>query len=183
MKLLSVNGDNIEITPEGLQIKEFKNIWNRDKKKDKERALSELAFIYYLVDWQSPYRLYIDKEEKEQKILLDLFDNGKWEKDVLVIEACKKYEELIMTDSILLLKDAKGAISKLRKYFRDVDLSERDEKSGKPIYSAKDLITNIKQVGQVIRGMKELEDEIAKEQMYDLKIRGGGQAGAFENPE
>jgi len=183
MKLLNINGDNIEITPEGLQIKEFKVLWSRDKKKSKETALSELAFVYYFTDWQSPYRLYIDKKEKEEKILLDLFEGKKWEKDVLVIEACKKYEELTTTDSILLLKDAKGAISKLRKYFRDVDLSERDEKSGKPIYSAKDLIMNIKQVGQVVRGMKELEDEIAKEQMYELKIKGGGQAGAFEDPE
>lgn len=182
-RLLAINGDDIEISPESLAIKEFKKLWNRDKSKNKEKAKKELTFVYYYTDWQSPYRIYFDEKEKKQNIILDLFDGKKWETDDIIIEACKKYQQLSTTDSMLLLQDARAAIGKLREYFRDVNLTEKDEKTGKPIYSAKDLMLNLKQVGSVIKGMKELQEEVAKEQMTETRIKGGGKAGIFEDPD
>lgn len=183
MKLFEMNKEGIEISPQSLTIKEFKKLWTRDKSKGKQKASAELAYVYYYTDWQSPYRIYFNEKEKRDKIILDLFDGKKWEPDQTITEACKKYEQLSTTDSMLLLQDARSAIGKLREYFRDVDLTEKDEKSGKPIYSAKDLMMNIKQVGSVVKGMKELQEEVAKEQMTETRIKGGGKAGAFEDPD
>ena len=184
MNLLEMNNGVVEISPESLSINEFKKLWIRDKSKNKLKAQAELAYVYYFTDWKSPYRMYYDLKEKKEKIILDLFDGKKWEADQLVADACKKYEELTTTDSMLLLQDARSAIGKLRAYFTDVDLTERDEKSGKPIYAAKDLMMNIKQVGSVVKGMKELQEEVAKEQnISETRIKGGGRAGAFEDPD
>ena len=183
MKLFEMNKEGIEISPQSLTIKEFKKLWARDKSKGKQKAHTELAYVYYYTDWQSPYRIYFNEREKQEKIILDLFDGKKWKPDQTITEACEKYEQLSTTDSMLLLQDARSAIGKLRAYFRNVDLTEREEKTGKPIYSAKDLILNLKQVGSVIKGMKELQEEVAKEQMTETRIKGGGKAGAFEDPE
>ena len=41
MRLLKYEGYTLTIEPEALTIKSIKNLWNRDKSKGKERALSE----------------------------------------------------------------------------------------------------------------------------------------------
>jgi hypothetical protein len=180
--LFEMGKEGLEITPQSLIISQFKKLWTRDKSKEKKKAKIELAYVYYYSDWRSPYRIYPEKEERSERIILDIFEKG-WKIDEKILEACQKYEELNTTDSMLLLQDARGAVGKLRAYFRDVDLTERDEKTGKPIYSAKDLMLNLKQVGSVIKGMKELQEEIAKEQYAETRIKGGGRAGAFEDPQ
>ena len=47
MKLFKYEGFEVRVAPEALTLKPFKKIWDRDKGKSKERALSELAFLYF----------------------------------------------------------------------------------------------------------------------------------------
>ena len=60
MNLFFISDNKILPTPETLLIKEFENIWNRDKTKTKDIALKELAYIYFISDYKSIYNNYLD---------------------------------------------------------------------------------------------------------------------------
>jgi hypothetical protein len=189
MKIFEIVGDDIKVTPEALMVKEFKELWKKDKSKGKEKAKIQLSYVYYFSDWESPYAKYIE-EERQERIVNDLGMKLEWVKGTDIRLAIDRYAELTMTTSMLLLQDAKVAVNKLRGYFREVDLAalyfrEVDlaalDKNDKPIYRANDLTSNLKAIGGVIKGLKELEDEVKKEQMDTSSIKGGGQKGFFED--
>ena len=182
MNLLEVTRkDGLEINPHLLVIKEFKKLWTRDRSKNKASAQNELAYIYYWCSAKSPYRKY-PNEERTDRIKEDIFDkNPKWKPDQIVNDACIKYIELTTSIYMELLQDAVGAAQQLRKYFQIVNVEDMDEK-GKPIYAAKDIIANMKSIGDAITGLKKLEEEVEKDEAKtDSKIRGGGQKGIFED--
>lgn len=179
MKIFEIVGDDIKVTPEALMVKEFKELWKKDKSKGKEKVKTQLSYVYYFSDWESPYAKYIE-EERQERIVNDLGMKLEWVKSTDIRLAIDRYAELTMTTSMLLLQDAKVAVNKLRGYFREVDLAALD-KNDKPIYRANDLTSNLKAIGGVIKGLKELEDEVKKEQMDTSSIKGGGQKGFFED--
>ena len=181
MGLLSFDNTKLIINPETLAILPFKTIWQRDKSKNKEVAIAELSYVFYVEDFKSIYR-NIPEEERGSKIKEDLFPDNKWKADATIKAACKKYAELHITQSMGLLLDAEGAIEKLRKYFREVNLTDTNDQ-GKLLFTAKDLIANIKAVGDLISGMKKLKEEVAKEVDNNSTIKGGSAIGPFEDPD
>ena len=42
MKVFKYEGYEVRVAPEALTLKPFKKLWNRDKSKDKEKAMMEL---------------------------------------------------------------------------------------------------------------------------------------------
>ena len=49
MKLFKYQGYNLTISEEAMMLKPFKDLWKRDKSKNKEQALQELAYIYFMI--------------------------------------------------------------------------------------------------------------------------------------
>lgn len=174
--LLELTNNVVGIQPEALMIQEFSAIWNRDKSKGKEHANQELAYVYHTTDFQSIYR-HFHSSTREAKIRLDIFGDRKWEPDEIVVEAQKKYRDLQTTLSMQLLNEAEKGLEKLQDYFRDVDFSEDDE--GK---SAKNFIANVKQLGELVKGMKSLREEVEKELVDQMQLRGGSSVGRRELP-
>ena len=68
MRLLVYEGYNLTIDPMALSLKPLKTIWNRDKTEKKERAISEIAYIYFMEDPRSDYQYIIDREERSKAI-------------------------------------------------------------------------------------------------------------------
>tara|TARA_R110002096_G_scaffold269996_2_gene463893 strand:+ start:6101 stop:6595 length:495 start_codon:yes stop_codon:yes gene_type:complete len=127
---------------------------------------SELGAVYFYADHDSPYSVY-DKGERLKRIEKDL--NIKYTPKIR--KAIDKYSELSETSAIKLLKAAKSSVNKLEKYFETINLDILDD-NGKPIYSAKDLIANLSNMGKVISGLEELE-ELVKRQQQKQANRGG----------
>ena len=55
MKLFKYEGYKITISEEALALIPFKKIWTRDRSTNKNRAISELGFIYFMADPRSDY--------------------------------------------------------------------------------------------------------------------------------
>jgi hypothetical protein len=174
--LIELVNNVITIQPEALMIQQFKYLWERDKSKNKEKALQDLAYVYHSTDFQSIYRNY-HPSNRDTKIKLDIYNNREQKTDEMIMAAQNKYRELQTTLSMELLADAEAAIQELRTYFRDTDLSEDEE--GK---AAKNLIANIKQLGELIVGMKKLREEVEKELSDNMQMRGGSSIGKRELP-
>ena len=68
MKLLKYEGYKVVIEPELLTLKPFKQIWTRDKTVNKDKALAEIAFIYFMTDPRSDYQYLVDDKERMEAI-------------------------------------------------------------------------------------------------------------------
>ena len=185
MKLFNYDGDfNFSInTNEVLLIKEFKELIDIKRNKCKEDktgkkrliAMKEFQYIYLTMDWNSPYREYTRRERD----VAALEDTG-LDTASHLIEACKKYRSIQETRTLKLLTSAYEGIDKLRQYFEDVDLSERDPDTGKPLYSARDIVSNVSNLGKVVDGLSSLEDRVRREQEKKTDLRGDVELGLFD---
>ena len=133
---------------------------------------TELAFVYFMVDHKSPFSVY-EWDQRTIEVINSIFgEKKKWVPSAKVLAACDKYEQLIETSAVRLLKAARTSIVKLEKYFRDIDLHLMDD-NGKPIFHAKDLIANLSNMGKVVDGLTRLEDIVKKEAQAANTNRGG----------
>ena len=171
MRLLKYEGYTLTIEPEALTIKSIKNLWNRDKSKSKERALSELGYIYFMVDPRSTYSYITDMDSREEKIILEEGLPKGWKPDKVVQDAMKSYKDSIVTTSYLLLEDTKFAVDNLRKYLRSMDFTETDDK-GKPKYPVNTLATAVNQVADLAEKLMKAERTVAQEIVENSKMRG-----------
>lgn len=179
MKLFKYEGYNITISEEALTLKPFRDIWKRDKSKNKETALLELGYIYFMEDPRSDYQTYIDREERSKQIKLGEGIKESWKPDKLVNEAMKFYASF-KSEAALLLEDIRVAIDKLREFIKTIDLKAVDDK-GKPIYTLNTYTATIGQIPKLITSLDEAEKSIAKDIMHDDKVRGSVEKSMFED--
>lgn len=167
-----LNKDLLEIvnnqgvpTPYTKTIKEFKELDSKS-----------LAYVYFMVDYRSPYSVY-EYAERQLEIKNSIFDK-KWLPTKALDTACSKYAELMETSAVKLLKAARESVIKLERYFRDIDLTVMDD-NGKPIFHAKDLINNLEKMGKVVEGLNRLEELVRKEAQTNNSNRGGVEVNKY----
>jgi len=179
MKLLRYEGYNLTISEEALLLRPFKAIWLRDKTKDKNKALSELAYIYFMEDSRSDYQTYIDKEERHKQIVLGEGLKESWVPDKLVKEAMEFYSSF-KSDGELLLEDLRAMVNNLRIYLKGIDLSEVDDK-GRPIYSLDSYTKTVTDLNKLIKSIDDTEKTITKELVQSDKVRGAAIKSMYED--
>ena len=179
MKLFKYEGYKITISEEALLLKPFKAIWKRDKSLNKEKALSELGFIYFFCDIRSDYQCIVDEEARMASIKEGEGMPEEWTPDSVVLEAMQFYSTFKST-SALLLEDTRYAVDKLRKLLREIDLTQTDDK-GKPIYTLNTITATIKQVPSLVKDLDEAERSIAKEIAQSDKVRGAQSKSIYED--
>ena len=179
MKLFKYEGYKITISEEALLLKPFKAIWKRDKSLNKEKALSELGFIYFFCDIRSDYQYIVDEEARMASIKEGEGMPEDWTPDSVILEAMQFYSTFKST-SALLLEDTRYAVDKLRKLLREIDLAQTDDK-GKPIYTLNTITATIKQVPSLVKDLDEAERSIAKEIAQSDKVRGAQSKSIYED--
>jgi hypothetical protein len=179
MNLFEVDNNVVSFAPEALTIKAFKALWDRDKSKNKKRAVEELSFVFFMCDFNSVYSTF-PNGEKEELIKEDIITIKDWKQDKKVEEAIEKFKSLQETISMKLLASARLALGKLEEYFEEVDLLEEDDK-GKLKHDVTKLTRAIESAGKLNKALKELEDSVKKEQSEAGALRGGGTKSAFED--
>lgn len=179
MRLLTYEGYNLTIDPMLLALKPFKAIWQRDKTEKKERAIQEIAYIYFMEDPRSDYQYITDIDTRESQIREGEGIKASWKPDGTVKEAQKLYASF-KTSSALLLEDTRFAIDKLRKQLREIDLNAVDDK-GKPIYTLNVITSTIKQIPELIKSLDEAEKSLAKEIAQNDRVRGAQEKSIYED--
>ena len=138
----------------------------------KALTVNELAFVYFTMDHKSPFSVY-EWEQRVIEVKNSIFgENSTFKPSSKVLGACEKYDKLIETSAVRLLRAARESVIKLEKYFRDIDLTLSDD-NGRPIFHAKDLISNLEKMGKVVDGLTRLEEIVKKEAQAANTNRGG----------
>ena len=179
MKLLKFENYKIVIEPEFLALKPFREIWQRDKSKHKDKAIQEIAYIFFMSDPRSDYQYLVDEEERSKAIKEGEGIDSKWKPDKAVLDAITFYKSFKPT-SALLLEDTRFAVDKLRKLLREIDLTEVDDK-GKPIYTLNTITATIKQIPSLVKDLDEAEKALNSELKTSGRMRGSGEKTLFED--
>ena len=158
MRLLTYEGFKVVIAPEALALKPFRVLWTRDRSKGKDKAITELGYIYFFSDPRSEYQYIIDDDERDAAVKEGLGLPSKWKPDKEVKAAMNLYSSFTST-AALLLQDTRYAVDKLRTLLRDIDLSSKD-KNGKPLYTLNVITATIKQVPSLVRDLDDAEKQL-----------------------
>lgn len=161
MKLFKYQAYKVVISEEALALKPFKQLWVRDRTINKDKAIAELAYVYFMEDPASDYQYIVDREERSKAIMEAEGMDSKWKPDKAVTEAMEFYASF-KTTSALILEDTRYAANNLRQSLREIDLKATDGK-GRPIYTVASIISAIKQVPQLVKELAEAERAVAKE--------------------
>jgi hypothetical protein len=179
IKLFRRDGYEIKVEPEALLLKPFKKIWNRDRSKDKNRAMQELGFIYFVCDPRSDYQYLVDLDTRMESVKQGEGLPNDWTPDQTVKEAMEFYSSFKPT-SALLLEDTRVAVDKLREHLKNMDFNEVDDK-GKPKYTLNTITSTIKQIPELIKGLDEAEKAVTSDIREMSKARGNHEKAIMED--
>nr|DAG91527.1 MAG TPA: hypothetical protein [Crassvirales sp.] len=174
MKLLRYEGYKVVIEPELLVLKPFKQIWTRDRTINKDRALAEIAFIYFMADPRSDYQYLVDEKERMEAIKEGEGLPPKWQPDRIVTEAMDFYMSF-KPISALLLEDTRFMVDKYRKRLKAQEFDDLE------IKDLKEVGALIKQIPPLVKDLDEAEKALNSEMKSSGKMRGSGEKTIFED--
>lgn len=179
MKLFKLEGYNLTISEEAYMLKPFKEIWKRDKSRNKDIALQELAYIYFMEDSRSDYQVYTDREERSKQVKLGEGIRDEWSPDKLVQDAQEFYASF-KSESALLLEDLKAAVNTLRKgMITQEELADIDPEKKPAILN--NYAGVISKMTDLAAKIDETEKKMAKDTIMSDRVRGSVEKAMFED--
>jgi len=181
MKIFELLNNKLVISEEAYLISSFRKLWDRDKTKNKDTALSELGYVFFMEDFRSDFSDILNEEERSIEIIYDLNLPKDWKADAFVTNAREFYQKKVNNMlPFLFLQDAKFAVNEMRKYFRNVDFDKKDSK-GKSIDDIDKLSRALGKSSEILENLVKLEDMVKKELESKNTSVGGKKKAAFED--
>jgi hypothetical protein len=180
--LFDMNKDGVlTISPEAYSLTPFKAIWTKDKSKDKETALKELALIYFYCDIKSIY-LITPEGDRIEEIRKDIGLEKKWVVSQELNNAIDFYKEHSKSIIAELYEASVQSANHVSEYLKKTDLllAERTEK-GSPVTTVSQITSALKSVPIIMKDLKNAYKEVIKESHEsDGKNKGKQKFNTFE---
>lgn len=164
--LFQIEGRAVFPNPETLLVSPFKEIWERDKSKNKENAIQEFAYIEFMTSMlkSNPYREY-PEAKKDEIIRKDLITQIDWNPDELIEKGIQRIIDLQTEGSITYSywMSNKAAIEKMISFFNNFDIDERNFKTGNPIYKPNDIINSVAGAEKTLTTLNTLKSKVDEE--------------------
>ena len=164
-----------------LLIKEFRDLMNDDRNKCKQdptgkkhlRAFREFTYIWLAIDWNSLYKDYTIQERQKEALKDGEITEEEWE-DPTFRAACRKYRDLQNSSrAVKILNASRKAVDRITDYFNQVNPTERDEDTGKPIWKVKDIQAELSNIPKLLEELRAVED-LVKQEMIEANTNRGG---------
>lgn len=174
LKLFKYEGYKVVISEEAFALKPFRQIWQRDKTINKDRAIMELGFIYFFCDPRSDYQYLIDDNERMEAIKEGEGLPSKWQPDKIVTEAMNFYMSF-KPISASLLEDIRFMVDKYRRRLKALEFDDLE------IKDLKETGALIKQIPSLVKDLNEAEKALNSEMKESGRMRGQGEKTIFED--
>lgn len=167
---------------ETLLISPFKEIWERDSSKDKKQATKEFTFIELMTSKKksNPFAGYSD--EDRFKRLRDMLFTPDWTPDMEVEIALVKMKDF-QTEASPTYKyyiDNLETAEKTRAFLKSIDLSEKNFKTGNPLYKPRDVTSAIGDSEKIIQALAMMKEKVEQELFDSIKTKGNKTINPFE---
>lgn len=180
--LFEVENNVAKPNTETLLISPFREIWGRDKSRDKTTAIKEFTFIEFMISKRktNPYAQYdIDLRSEELKKVI--FDDPNWEPDDLITQGME-YLHTLQTEGsagYTYLLAAEEGLRKMKNFFLRFDLNERT-KSGMPVYKPKEITTAMNDLNENLKTLNSLRERVEQDIYEITKTRTNRDINPFE---
>lgn len=182
MKLITLKGWDLHVAEEAWGISAFKKILDRDKSKEKEKALKEMLYVYHFCDIRSDFAIYPDKE-KIDILRAELNLPSKWMPDKHIDEAVATYKRYSETTIQRLYKQALKSANDVGNYLEGTEglLNERDG-NGKIVTDIAKITGSLEKVPKIMLMLKNAYREVVQEQIeIEGKKKGSRTMNTFED--
>ncbi len=179
MRLFRFEEYRLKMSEEALAIKAFRDIWERDKSKDKGRAIAELGYIYFFCDPRSDYMFLVDEKTRAAKIKEQEGLDKKWKPDEKVEAAMDVYKYLIDTEGSLLLKDTRELVSKMRAELKAINFRGCEEKD--KLVMIEKAARTVKMIPGLLKDLADAERTVFADIEEDAEARGEAVKHLFED--
>lgn len=165
--LFIVENNVAKPTDEVLLIEPYKSIWERDKSKNKIKALNEFTFIEFMVSKKksNPYKGY-DEESRFEK-LCELYLGGK-KPDNLIEQGMSDLDtfQKEASETYRYYESASKAAEKLQIFFNTFDITDVNEK-GQLLYKPRDITSALNDTTKVLQNLNSLKEKVEQE-LFDI---------------
>ncbi len=169
------------LTDEAKVLVPFRNLITRGKRPNLERALKEIAYVYWFARFDTPFDNYSDLD-KILKVKQNVGLEEDWKPDALIEAAIVFYKEMQHTKSMDYLEDSEFALRRLSKYLRDADPDERIQSGPHKDALVHDLnkIKNLqKEMPDMIEATQRVKELVNKELNEKTQLRAGRKTNQF----
>lgn len=173
--LFTVENKAVIPYPETLLVSPFKEIWDRDKTKDKRYATEEFTYIEFVTSQKksNPYAGY-DDSKRAAKVHEDVITRTDWHPDSLVKAGIEKMVEFQKEASVTYTyyMSCRKAAEELKNFFTTVDMTMTNERTGNPVYKPKDITSALNDVNNITNNLNSLKEKVEQELYESTKTKG-----------
>lgn len=181
MKLLKYEDYQIQPTEELFLVKSFRELYNEDRTKTKDKFLQQMSYIYFMYDPRSPYMDITDIDSRRDEVCRQEGLPKDFKPSAKLMSAIDVYINLTTTTSMKLLESMRIAIGKISEFLKNVNLYETDDK-GRPVYTVDKIVSASDKIPQLAKRLQETEKLVNNEIIEATRVRGGEDSNhAFEN--
>lgn len=170
---------------ETLRIFPFNQIWERDTSKEKHTALKELTYIEFMTSQlkSNPYREY-PENKKHEVICLEVMRDESYQPDLLVRQGMDKIYTFQTegSENYTYYMAAKRVAGKMKDFFNTVNINERNEKTGNPIWKPRDITAALNDTEKTLANLNALKKKVEEELYEETKMRSDKQISPFADP-
>ena len=173
--LFTVENKAIIPYPETLLIFPFKEIWARDKTKDKRYATEDFTYIEFVTSQKAsnPYAGY-SEEKRAEKVKEDIITREGWKVDNLIqagIDNLIEFQEEA-SPTYTYYMACRNAAEELKNFFNTLDMSEINIKTGLPKYKPKEVTSALNDVNNITNNLHTLKTKVEQEIYEATKTKG-----------
>lgn len=184
--LFTVENKIVRPYTETLLISPFKEIWDRDKRKDKTNAIEDFTYIEFVTSQKksNPYKGY-EEELRKIKVKEEIITRKDWKVDKLIEQGLEKIIifQKEASFSYSYYTSAKKAAEKIKDFFDTFDMKKKNTKSGNPLYKPKEITNAINDTLTTLQNLNTMKEKVEQELFESTKTKGQKEISPFANPD
>ena len=175
MYILEYDDYTISPTQEAFLIRPIRNLFNKDRTKNKDKFMTQMSILYFVSDPRSSYAYILDEKERLAEVLRQEGLPKNYKLDPDLISAIEEYKKHVKTTSSELIDATRLAIKKLSEYLSNIDFNAEDDK-GKPKYTISNITSALKQIPDLLEQLNTVEKKL-KAEIEETEARGSAEKG------
>lgn len=190
MKLIEFDGIEFKVADEAFLIRQIRELFEKDKSKNKEEFWRQISYLWFMCDPRSSYMFLLDETERSNEIKAQEGFDKDWQPSKLLQDAMTVYKRQCTTTASLLLEDMRFGLESIRGIIRrigkEMNAAESNEEgsiaSSLKLDKALDSMTKtVDKIPDLAKKLVEAEKSLARDFAVDEKTRGNVQKAIGED--
>jgi len=182
MDLFEITNGRAFPSTHALLIEPFKSIWAKDRTEDKGESIKVFTYIELMCNPKKSNPFFgFDEEVRSLKVKKEVYGDSNQPTTSDMLLGVMAFNTLLENSSVgySLYLSSMAAANSLKEYLKSINLDERTN-GGSAVYKPVDVTRALKEIPEVIKGLRTLREKIHEELTEDAKMRNQREVGDYE---